>query len=314
MTRARILLATLLLLSSCNGDQANAPPLSMSDASTLYVSKFGDTMTGVLYLPANGLKVGTSQLAVSGGNVGIGTTSPAYSLEVNGEIRASGTISTPGSLMVGNRSVNGAMVGFGDWDDYIAGDGISKYIIIGTNNVERMRIDSNGNIGIGEPNPGFTLDVNGSIAAVGALQAHSDRRLKKDIRNVSNALEKLQEIHGVYFDWRKDEFPRIRFEGGRQMGVIAQDVEKVFPEAVSINKEGILSVAYTMLIAPLIEAARELHADGKRRDEEIGFHAKRISLLQERTETVETENARLKARLDRLEAGLAACALGSVQE
>lgn len=111
-----------------------------------------------------------------------------------------------------------------------------------------------GNVGIGTTAPGFKLDVNGSIGAVGALQAHSDRRLKKNIVRVDNPLDKLQAITGVYFDWRKDEFPAIHFEGGRQMGVIAQDVEKVFPEAVAKNKNGIRSVAYTMLIAPLIAA------------------------------------------------------------
>src|ERR1039457_4890396 len=53
-------------------------------ASTAYVVKGGDTMTGTLNLPANGLNVGSGQLVATNGNLGIGTASPAYPLDVNG--------------------------------------------------------------------------------------------------------------------------------------------------------------------------------------------------------------------------------------
>ena len=57
------------------------------------VSKTGDTMTGLLNLPANGLNVGSGQMAVTGGYVGIGTTSPQYGLHVAGDVdQGSGAI------------------------------------------------------------------------------------------------------------------------------------------------------------------------------------------------------------------------------
>lgn len=62
------------------------------DLSTV-VSKSGDNMSGTLNLPANGLTVGTNQLIASGGNVGIGTASPATSLDVNGSARVSDALS-----------------------------------------------------------------------------------------------------------------------------------------------------------------------------------------------------------------------------
>ena len=68
------------------GNGAGLTNVSGTDATK--VSKSGDTMTGVLNLPANGLTVGASQLVVSGGNVGIGTSSPKAALEVNGSLAA----------------------------------------------------------------------------------------------------------------------------------------------------------------------------------------------------------------------------------
>ncbi len=55
------------------------------------VSKAGDTMTGALNLPTNGLAIGTNQLVVSGGNVGIGTTTPGATLDVANTFRVHGT-------------------------------------------------------------------------------------------------------------------------------------------------------------------------------------------------------------------------------
>jgi hypothetical protein len=93
------------------------------------------------------------------------------------------------------------------------------------------------------------------------------------------------------------KFPDIHFEGGRQMGVIAQDVEKVFPEAVSKNKKGIRSVAYTMLIAPIIESIKELYAD-------IVGQNRRIASLEEQNATKDKEIKDLRERLEKIESTL----------
>ena len=78
----------------------------------------------------------------------------------------------------------------------------------------------------------------------------SDFRLKKNIREINNALEKIQQIDGVYFDWKDD--------GGKSMGLIAQQVEENFPELVLTDEiTGLKSVNYPGLVAPLIEAVKE---------------------------------------------------------
>ncbi|EQB12686.1 tail fiber domain-containing protein [Novosphingobium lindaniclasticum] len=94
----------------------------------------------------------------------------------------------------------------------------------------------------------ITLGSNGNIAANGDITAFSDERLKSDIRSIGNALEKIERLRGTMYI--KDD--------RRSLGVIAQEVRRVFPEVVHEDERGYLSVAYGNLIAPLIEAVKEL--------------------------------------------------------
>lgn len=96
-------------------------------------------------------------------------------------------------------------------------------------------------------NPTFTgtLSCTGNITASGNITAYSDQRLKSNIKTIDNALEKVSKLRGVSFD--KD--------GQNQIGVIAQEVQKVLPEVV---EEGdYLSVAYGNIVGLLIEAIKE---------------------------------------------------------
>ena len=95
------------------------------------------------------------------------------------------------------------------------------------------------------------VDNSGNVTATGDVTAYSDIRLKSDIQPITNALDKVSQINGVTFT-RVDS-------GERQVGVIAQDVEKVLPEAVT-NGEEYKSVAYGNMVGLLIEAVKELSA------------------------------------------------------
>ena len=98
---------------------------------------------------------------------------------------------------------------------------------------------------------------NGSAVSVsGNVTAYSDERLKENIEVIPNALDKVLTLKGVTFD-------RTDVEIERQTGVIAQDVLKVLPEAVSIdtNANGMYSVAYGNMVGLLIEAIKELKAE-----------------------------------------------------
>jgi hypothetical protein len=83
----------------------------------------------------------------------------------------------------------------------------------------------------------------------------SDARLKDNVKNISNPIEKLNKLNGCEFDWNSGVH-----EGKHDVGVIAQEVEAVIPEAVGEGSDGIKSVAYDKLVPLLIESVKEQQA------------------------------------------------------
>ncbi|MDE1463828.1 tail fiber domain-containing protein [Spartinivicinus poritis] len=92
----------------------------------------------------------------------------------------------------------------------------------------------------------------------------SDQHLKQNIIPIDNALDKAVQLNGVSFEWRSDN--------QKDIGVIAQDVEQVFPELVSTSpKTGFKQVNYAGLVSILIEAMKELKRDNETLREELGL-------------------------------------------
>lgn len=100
----------------------------------------------------------------------------------------------------------------------------------------------------------------------------SDGRLKTERGPIVGALDKILQVRGLYYDWKDP----ATYGQGRQIGVIAQDVEKVFPELVSIDSTGRMSADYQKLVAPIIEALRELKADNDNMKQEMAQLKNRI--------------------------------------
>lgn len=99
--------------------------------------------------------------------------------------------------------------------------------------------------------------INGNLEYTGTIADVSDARLKKNIELIPDAIGKITSLRGVFFDWNLDENPGFVLENRHQVGVIAQEVEKVLPELVIISKEGYRMVDYTKLTPVLIEAVKE---------------------------------------------------------
>ena len=118
----------------------------------------------------------------------------------------------------------------------------------------------NGRLGIGTATPGFTLDVNGAIRCVGAVNTTSDQRLKHGIRPLAGALAGVLALRGVRYTFRQSEFPALQLPAGEHVGLLAQELEKIYPELVSTDAQGYKAVNYAQLAPVLIEAIKELKA------------------------------------------------------
>ena len=99
----------------------------------------------------------------------------------------------------------------------------------------------------------FTMSTTGVFSATGDVVASSDERLKTNISVISNPLDKVDQIDGVTYD-------RIDIEA-TQTGCLAQQVQKVLPEAVHEDDNGMLSLAYGNMVGLLVEAVKELRTE-----------------------------------------------------
>ena len=125
-------------------------------------------------------------------------------------------------------------------------------ILTGTS--ERLRITTGGGMGLGVTSPTNTA---GRFEASNDIVAYStsDKRWKNNIIKIDSPLEKISQISGVEFDWIEDE----PFHGnkGHDVGVIAQEIELVIPEAVQTRESGMKAVQYDKIIPLLIESIKE---------------------------------------------------------
>jgi len=95
----------------------------------------------------------------------------------------------------------------------------------------------------------------GSVTGSGAYVNSSDIRLKTNVATLTDALNKVEALRGVSFEWNNNS-PLVKNEP--QIGLIAQEVQEVLPEVVSPSVEGYLGVAYGSIVPVLVEAIKEL--------------------------------------------------------
>src|SRR6185369_13956945 len=86
----------------------------------------------------------------------------------------------------------------------------------------------------------------------------SDSHFKQNITPLQNSMENILKLQGVNYFWKTKEFPERNFNDKKQIGLIAQKVEKILPELVFTDKNGYKSVDYSKLTPILVEAIKEL--------------------------------------------------------
>lgn len=132
----------------------------------------------------------------------------------------------------------------------------------------------------------YNLAVNGPIYCTFVYQA-SDARFKENIHPINNSLAKVLNLKGVSYQWNRENWKTRNFPPGRQIGLLAQDVEKVLPEVVGTDEHGYKSVAYQNIIPVLVEAVKALKADNDAKAAQIA--------------RLKAHDAAFEARLQRLE-------------
>jgi hypothetical protein len=112
--------------------------------------------------------------------------------------------------------------------------------------------ESGSKVGVGMTPVNYKLEVSGDIYATANLIAYSDQSVKDNVVTIENAIEKVVKMRGVTFT-RNDHEDKERIHAG----VIAQEMEKAFPEVVFENQDGTKAVAYANIVSVLIEAIKE---------------------------------------------------------
>ena len=261
-------------------------------------------------------------IALYGDNVGIATTTPAYPLDVNGTIRGQfalinggsnyGTLGSVVGGVYGSASNNGGSGVYG-----VSPFGKSGYGVYGSGDTAVYGVDTSGNqigslgsstfggvYGYGTTGVyararntttanGQALYANGPAGGTTNWNGASDARYKAHVVILDNALDTVLNLRGVHFDWRQADFPDKNFPAGRQVGFIAQEIEKFLPEVVSTDAQGYKSVAYSSVVPVLVEA--------------IKAQQKQIEAQQRQMDDLKAaarENAELKRRLDALTAAV----------
>jgi len=107
-----------------------------------------------------------------------------------------------------------------------------------------------------DPNYGI-VSVLGSGTYTGTWTQASDERYKNNIKPLLGILNKVNLLRPVEYEWNKEEYPENNFPEGNQIGLIAQEVEKLFPEIVKTNRDGYKSIDYSKISVVLLQAVKE---------------------------------------------------------
>jgi hypothetical protein len=296
--------------------------IQMGVGGTAYTGLYGDrayvvagTGTQGLVLNAEG---GTNPMIfatnstermriANGGNVGIGTTAPNALLDVNGTVAIDGYAGATRKLGIGSASstLTGIHLKAGTANWYIdnrgTDDSPNGRIAISTGASDLFTILTSGNVGIGVANPSHILHIAGQGRATAtSWTTTSDIRLKDIESDYTYGLNEILQLHTVHFRYKKDN-PLGLPSDKTHTGVIAQELQKVIPEAVEKTDDGYLTVNVDPVHWAVINAIKELFAKFTATDDQ---HEREIASLKEENSKLKSDNEDIKVRLERLEQAL----------
>lgn len=223
------------VLSSSNNNQlvswgAGTKNIFLTAASArMVITDRANTLTGSLSLPANGLAVGTNQLVTSGGNVGIGTSSPGAALDIaNGplaritndsatlRLRSSSTNANYGELAIDSSGTTYLSSQTGNL--FLSSQAASGQVLFRSGGgVERMRLDASGNVGVGTTSPAARLHLSTSTAADTVIRLDRNSTERASLSAVFDGLQ-LNGAQVVRFATGNTERARLDTSGNLGIG------------------------------------------------------------------------------------------------
>jgi hypothetical protein len=254
------------------------------------------------------------------GGVGIGTTSPELALNVAGGIKIETSQTTSPRLLafgtVGNfvgSAENTDVLGFYRYQ--AANNESDLRLLIGNNagptGVDAFSIGRASGTTTADYAEVFRLESDGDAFKPGGgdWTSLSDARLKTNVAPLSGALDRLLDLHGYQFEFTPQALGSKLVRAGMQIGLVAQEVERVFPDWVGRDREGYLTVTERGTTALVVEALRELRCE---KDEQIEglqhhLHEREAALARSsaRLEQLDAAHRALEARVAALESRLA---------
>jgi len=240
----------------------------------------------------------TRLLLDTDGKLGIGTESPKYPVHFHHN-STNGNYLSFTNTNTGALGTDGVLVGLDGTENFRIHHYEAKHLDFYSNNTFRMRIESDGNIGIGTNSPEEKLHVNGNAQFDGPFAVQpafdlwldadnklsiptSDARLKENVETLTHALDKVTQLRGVSYTWINSPDVGIRH------GLIAQEVKEVIPELV-FQRDEYYGLNYSELSGFFVEAIKEQQKEIEDLKNENGQLKSVLENLEKRLEKIEKD-------------------------
>ena len=236
-----------------------------------------------LFLIANNLAIFAQLKVISNGNVGIGVANPQRKLHMNDELLLGPKTGVPYAEGIKFTRSQNFPTNPAEWAFDTDGSGFNIWKPYPSTNYGNFKFyiaDATGNAGIGTGTPAYKLDVNGQVRATQYLTS-SDEKYKTNIQPLKSTIDKIMSLTPKTYDFtplptdqstaqksmpksnQKEEVQKNR------VGLIAQEVQKIFPNLVYADSKGYLSIDYIGLIPYLIQSLK----DQNKEVQEYEFHS-----------------------------------------